>query len=108
MAKMSRELFVELEENGFNVRDDYSGRCMFGEQCFGYEPDGGNLFLWFLQQLYDEGEDWRFYDEVKAILDDDVFERECSDPMGLGIIIYYPNLQVEAYPDTEDTEESEE
>ena len=95
MAVMSRKLFTELEENGFDVRDDYSGRGMFGEQCFGYESDGGNLFLWFLQQLYDEGEDWRFYDEVKALLDADVFERECSDSLGLGIIIYYPNLQIE-------------
>lgn len=105
MAVMSRKLFTELEENGFNVRDDYSGRCMFGEQCFGYEPDGGNLFLWFMQQLYDEGEEWEFYDEVKALLDDDVFERECSDSMGLGIIIYFPNLKVEDYPDTEESEE---
>ena len=95
MAVMSRKLFTELEENGFDVRDAYSGRGMFGELCFGYEPDGGNLFLWFLQQLYDEGEDWRFYDEVKALLDADVFERACSDSMGLGIIIYYPNLQIE-------------
>ena len=95
MAVMSRKLFTELKENGFDVRDDYSGRGMFGEQCFGYESDGGNLFLWFLQQLYDEGEDWRFYDEVKALLDADVFERECSDSIGLGIIIYYPNLQIE-------------
>lgn len=105
MAVMSRKLFTELEENGFNVRDDYSGRCMFGEQCFGYEPDGGNLFLWFMQQLYDEGEEWEFYDEVKALLDDDVFERECSDSMGLGIIIYFPNLKVEDYPDNEESEE---
>jgi hypothetical protein len=105
MAVMSRKLFTELEENGFNVCDDYSGRCMFGEQCFGYEPDGGNLFLWFMQQLYDEGEEWEFYDEVKALLDDDVFEWECSDSMGLGIIIYFPNLKVEDYPDTEENEE---
>lgn len=57
MAVMSRKLFTELEESGFDVRDDYSGRGMFGELCFGYDPDGGNLFLGFLQQLYDEGEE---------------------------------------------------
>lgn len=95
MATMSRKLFTELEENGFNVRDDYSGRCMFGKQCFGYEPDGGNLFLWFLQQLYDEGQDWEFYDEVQTLLDYDAFETERTDSMGLGIIVYYPGLKVE-------------
>ena len=105
MAEMSRKLFTELEESGFDVRDDYSGRCMFGRTCFGYEPDVGNLFLWFLQQLYDEGEDWEFYDEVKALLDDDVFERECSDCMGLGIIIYFPNLQVEPFSEDSDKDE---
>jgi hypothetical protein len=104
MAVMSRKLFTELEENGFDVRDDYSGRGMFGEQCFGYEPDSGNLFLWFMQQLYDEGEKWEFYDGVKALLDDDVFERECCDSLGLGSIIYFPNLKVENYPESDESE----
>lgn len=104
MAVMSRKLFTELEESGFDVRDNYSGRGMFGDQCFGYDPDGGNLFLWFMQQLYDEGEEWEFYDEVKALLDDDVFEGECCDSMGLGIIIYFPNLKVENYPESDESE----
>lgn len=94
MATMSRELYEELEENGFKVRDDYSGRGMFGERCFGYEPDDGNLFLWFLQQLYDEGQDWEFYDEVQTLLDCDAFEVQCMDSMGLGTIVYFPGLKV--------------
>lgn len=102
MAIMSRDLYNELETNGFAVRDDYSGRCMFGRSCFGYEPNEGNLFLWFLRQLYEEGEDWEFYDEVKNLLDDGALERQCSDSMGLGIIIYYPNLQVAEFDEADD------
>lgn len=95
MATMSRKLYEELEKNGFKVRDDYSGRGLFGDCCFGYEPDDGNLFLWLLQQLYDEGEEWEFYDEVRTLLDYDAFETESTDSMGLGIIVYYPGLKVE-------------
>lgn len=97
METISRELFAALEDEGFNVRDSYSGRGMFGEHCFGYEPDydGCNIFLWMLSQMFAEGKDWQFYDEVKELIECGAFEYECSDSMGLGTIIYYPDLKVE-------------
>lgn len=109
METISRALFAALEEEGFKVRDDYSGRGMFGEQCFGYEPeyDACNIFLWMLSQLFDEGEDWEFYDEVKALIEAGAFESECSDSMGLGTIIYYPHLQVEKLGDKDEKETEE-
>lgn len=109
METISRKLYNALEEEGFKVRDDYSGRGMFGEQCFGYEPeyDACNIFLWMLSQLFDEGEDWEFYDEVKALIDAGSFESECSDSMGLGTIIYYPHLQVEDEEEEEDDAEED-
>lgn len=110
METISRELFAALEEEGFKVRDDYSGRGMFGERCFGYEPeyDACNIFLWMLSQMFEEGEDWQFYGEVKELIEAGAFESECSDSMGLGTIIYYPHLKVEELGDKDEEENEEE
>lgn len=63
------------EEAGVEYRTDYSGRGMYGAECFGVEGNHSD-FLRFMR-----------------LLDDDLFE-DLADPstdsMGMDIIFYWP------------------
>lgn len=97
--KMSRALFECLECNGVDVRDDYSGRFMYGKQCFGYTDDDLARSIFNLaqefQNIIDNVEDEALQEEADAVLHSPEFEHSCSDNMGLSYIVYFPDIQVE-------------
>ncbi|MFA7264715.1 MAG: hypothetical protein WC054_00085 [Candidatus Nanopelagicales bacterium] len=79
------------------VRNDYSGRGMYGEECFGITFDGrSDPFRFFAslgelvgeQQEFDEPDLEQGFAVVLA-------QRACMDSMGLGTVLYFPGYQLE-------------
>ena len=64
-----------LEDHGYGVRLDYSGRCMFGKRCFGVVVESAADLFSIGQLLYE-------YEMQSPTI----------DRMGLGIIAYWPSI----------------
>jgi hypothetical protein len=70
------------------LREDYSGRSMYGKKCIGLVCSLGE-FLQFIGSyiencvLAEEGDDWSWVTNV------------CSDSMGLSAIWYWPTARFE-------------
>lgn len=75
------------------LRDDYSGRGMYGDECFGIVTDGPGLLLQFAVAL-----------AAQSDPDNDEFDVEVmgwiagvrEDSMGLSTIYYWPGVVVES------------
>jgi hypothetical protein len=79
-----------LEEEGFDLRRDYSGRGMYGKTCLGLVGDTRDLirFIRFIEREHaDEYTNFPM-DDVDWL--DDVRE----DSMGRSTIFYWPKVQV--------------
>lgn len=92
MIQLTHEHIDAIEDilwtttDGGEIREDYSGRGMFGDQCFGITLDGGGDLFKFAMLV------------GKNELLSEVFEDAGppnSDSMGLGVIYYWPRLAVE-------------
>jgi hypothetical protein len=100
------ELQQIVEDAGFETQS-YSGRGMFGRKCLSFNLDrDDNEFDAFLSiaesiQSYVESHDDGF--ELKDITS--YFMGAKSDSMGLGMVVYFPEIDWE---DSEDQEEDEE
>lgn len=102
---MSRALYDALEEcSELDFRDDYSGRFMFGETCFGIVTDSlATVARDFQNALRDVIRDCTSYepgpdsiaDEAQELLDTDIFTDYRQDNMGLSFIVYFPGITVE-------------
>lgn len=99
MFKMSRKLYDRISELGFDTRDDYSGRCMFGDTCFGFVTGdtfiGIRLFYEFLRREIEEGDFESECSAILNILDNPVRNTVQKDRMGLDYIVYFPDISVE-------------
>ena len=75
------------EDNGYDLREDYSGRGMFGRSCIGIVGDFNplHLVLCLADVLRDEE-----FDNAE-----DILGRPCQDSMGLSTIVYFPSLNKE-------------
>jgi hypothetical protein len=84
--------------NDYNVeiRLDYSGRGMFSSECIGFVFDSETNEYKFLMELTEFLMD---YNEDNLL--DSLKSRICSDSMGRGTIIYFPNVQEPEQNDTE-------
>jgi len=75
-----------LENQAFFEVRSYSGRSMYGRKCLGVEFDGNNGLGRILAAIiYGTNDDNR---EDLA----DAVKNTCTDSMGLGIIVYFPNV----------------
>lgn len=88
-----------LNIDGDDVRTAYSGRGMYGAECVGFDVArgaevsvGAALALVLAQAAQDDDQD------VYAALDNafDIASNACIDSMGLGSVVYFPGLTVEA------------
>jgi hypothetical protein len=86
-VKMSREQFEDLESEGFDLREDYSGRGMFGRECIGLTGDVTDLVR-FTLRITDPENEWRVSNN-EWLLD------IRSDSMGYDMIFYWPAVSVE-------------
>lgn len=89
-----------LEALGYNVRS-YSGRGMYGNQCLGVtleDRNVGTLVIDVMINLVNAKEDPRRsrYEEAmvieKLLTLGPAFRQMKTDDMGLGIIVYFPNV----------------
>lgn len=100
---ITRALCTRLEDDfGITVHRNYSGRGMYGKECFGVSGDGTAIHS-FYSAMHELAEDEDFVEEVQEFWDRNHAIR--MDDLGLGIIIYFPSIQVE---DNEDECEEDE
>jgi hypothetical protein len=69
------------------IREDYSGRAMYGEKCFGLVGHPSDLLRFFVALLEAEIED-DGNPEVASLLAD----RVRTDSLGLSTIYYFPGV----------------
>lgn len=103
---MSRELYDYLGEvSDLSLRDDYSGRGMFGATCFGIDTSSlATVAKEFDRALCDvmsmcasdEPEVNAIAEEAEELRDMDIFQSYCQDNMGLDYIVYFPGVTVES------------
>lgn len=86
MARMSVRERIErfAEKYEYTFRDDYSGRFMFGRRCIGVSGKG-DLKMDLFEFLIDDG--------LSASRARQIINSASMDNMGLGMIIYFPNIQ---------------
>ena len=96
--EISRKLYERLEEEGLSVRDDYSGRCMFGRTCFGIVVDNIATAIYdlanTLQSIIDEDPESDLADDAEAFIEYDGFDTCSTDNMGLRYIVYFTDITV--------------
>lgn len=94
--KITRELYNALEECGLDgIRDDYSGRFMYGRNCLGFTCNPGQ-FYGLLMDLYKAANydgDETLAEEISDFI---TSAPDLSiDSLGLGNIFYFPSVEVE-------------
>jgi hypothetical protein len=78
----------------FEMRDDYSGRGMYGKACLGFTTDSplalhGAICAILAEQERDADNDGEIYEGICW------YELSpATDSMGLSSILYYPNVQI--------------
>lgn len=96
--EISRKLYERLEEEGLSVRDDYSGRCMFGRTCFGIVVDNIATAIYdlanTLHSIIDEDPESDLADDAEALIEYDGFDTCSTDNMGLQYIVYFTDITV--------------
>ena len=98
--EISRKLYDRLEEEELRVRDNYSGRCMFGDTCFGVVVENIATGVYVVSEALREIIITSHNDPDLAKEATDVLESgrltDCrTDNMGLEYIIYFPHITVE-------------
>ena len=99
--EISRKLYDRLVEEGLQVRDDYSGRCMFGEICFGVVVDNIATAVYDVSEalreiiIAERRDDPDLANEAADMLEDGNLTECRTDNMGLDYIIYFPHITVE-------------
>lgn len=92
MAKISDslyELICDTAENfdGVSLYPDYSGRGMYGKECFGLSGNAGAIdnFLFEVRDNCDKKQ----AKELREMIKD-----KNQDQLGLGVIIYFPHFEI--------------
>lgn len=106
MARISLEVLEEivitledLSQTDVELRTDYSGRAMYGDQCVGFVGDFSafDLGVAVAKTLLPSD----YYDDDSAVLEDQMaafhaMVGSCSeDSMGRSSIYYFPSLKVD-------------
>lgn len=92
------DLIVDLHnEEDFQIRVDYSGRGMFGEECLGIVgPNASKIIYKIMNAIIDnysdsEGEQLELFKELTKILSYGYKQ----DSMGLQCIVYFPYVEID-------------
>lgn len=99
--EISRKLYDRLEEEGLQVRDNYSGRFMFGETCFGVVVDNIATAVSDVSEalreiiIAERRDDLDLAKEAADMLEDGKLNECRTDNMGLDYIVYFPHITVE-------------
>jgi hypothetical protein len=92
--EISRGAFEELEQNFDDVRDDYSGRGMYGERCLAIVTDDSAWTLrGEIEEIRDTCKQFDQHDEADDLtLLLSKIPRE--DSMGLSSVYYWPSITI--------------
>ncbi len=66
-----------------SLETDYSGRCMYGDECIAFYVDDATDFAKILVRVVAEDED----------LANELADRIRTDSLGLGAVIYFPGIK---------------
>jgi len=80
-----RQIAMDYNERYDNVRDNYSGRFMFGVSCIGIDLDYSPDFDHILDRM----------SMINETMADEMKKRATWDSMGLGKIVYFPGMKLE-------------
>ena len=96
-TELSNLIRQTAEDCNMQIREDYSGRGMFGRTCFGlvYSGTAGQLCACFLRAMDDDGTGTA--QELADLLDD-----MRTDSMGYDTIYYFPGWELEESEDPKD------
>jgi hypothetical protein len=95
MKTLTEEQYEIIEDAALSscpeadIRTDYSGRGMYGDECIGITLENASEFSVALLKIYDEDPD------LGTLL----AKKQALDAMGLGVIIYFPGVKA---PESED------
>lgn len=103
------ELQEIVEDAGFDVRS-YSGRGMYGKKCLSFnleqeenEFDAMLKLSESIQSYVEHSDDGLEFEDVTQY-----FMGAKSDSMGLGMVIYFPNIEWEEIEDQDEDEDFDE
>lgn len=79
------------------LRQNYSGRCMYGSPCIGFVINDISVFaaisdIYREIRCYDEIEEITFYDDLREF--EEILASARQDNMGLGKILYFPGYKL--------------
>lgn len=78
-----------LDDCGFQLHESYSGRGMYGKECFGFSAEENGAVEKFISALFSNASD---YDEIIDILNT-MGDCASTDSLGLGTIYYYKSIK---------------
>ena len=103
---MTKHILQQIidDSEGFTSRS-YSGRGMYGKTCLGVELNRDNTLGGFLAALV-----WGAEDNSRHLMDDlaEGLRSAQTDSMGLGQILYFPNVPYTDEDDEDSGEDSDE
>lgn len=74
------------ENEGYEIYENYSGRCMFGRTCLGVVVHQNDSFMDFLMKLT------KYMDDNEVEDTDFSLEGVAYDNLGLDTVVYFPNI----------------
>lgn len=88
--EIPRDVIVEAAENANidpdNIREDYSGRGMYGQTCFGIVVANMSEFLRFMLEIERADCGFDYTDYLADCVD--------QDSMGYDCILYFPGVKL--------------
>lgn len=76
-----------FDSSEVNIRESYSGRCMYGKECFGFSIGKYENPSKIIRKIALEVEEEGFEELAEKLYD------FSEDSMGLGAIVYYPSIE---------------
>lgn len=97
---ISRNIYELLQSEDLDVRDDYSGRFMYGARCFGITVSNFATAVYqimeALRRITDNyGNESDTVEEAEKLLDCEEWLHPKTDNLGLDYIVYFPDITVE-------------
>ena len=91
LLEVFEDNFTDDYDEYISLRDNYSGKWMFGDTCLGFDVQGLSQYsaIARIQRKIDAYEDESLREEFNEMLND-----ARQDDMGKGIIIYFPHYTI--------------
>ena len=100
------DLIAILENTSYDVRS-YSGRGMYGKECLGITINRRNGVGDFVAEVLESINDLDDPEFTQRVLGDfaEILRGMCVDSMGLGQIIYFPDISYSEEDPSDDDED---